>query len=63
MSYWNKSKKSGEENRVDTLYYKDWYSFWGIALRVLSFALVTVFLFLMISASCDSKERGKALVG
>ena len=63
MSYWNKSKKSGEENRVDTLYYKGWYSFWGIALRVLSFALVTVFLFLMISASCDSKERGKALVG
>lgn len=34
--------------------------FWGIALRVLSFALVTVFLFLRISASCDSKERGES---
>ena len=50
-SHWNSGAKSGEMVRIDTFYKKNWYSFFWISLRVLSFALVTAFLFLMLLAS------------
>ena len=51
VSHWNDGAKSGETVRIDTLYKKNWISFFWISLRVLSFALVTAFLFLMLLAS------------
>ena len=43
--------KSGEAVKIETLYKKNWLSFFWISLRVLSFALVTAFLFLMLLSS------------
>ena len=51
VSHWNNGAKSGETVRIDTLYKKNWISFFWISLRVVSFALVTAFLFLMLLAS------------
>ena len=51
VSHWSNGAKSGEAVRIDTLYKKNWRSFFWISLRVLSFALVTAFLFLMLLAS------------
>ena len=50
-SHWNSGAKSGEAIKIETLYKKNWRSFFWISLRVLSFALVTAFLFLMLLAS------------
>ena len=50
-SHWNNGAKSGESVKIETLYKKNWRSFFWISLRVLSFALVTAFLFLMLLAS------------
>lgn len=49
-SHWNSGAKSGESVRIDTFYKKNWCSFFWISLRVLSLALVTAFLFLMLLA-------------
>ena len=51
VSHWNNGAKSGEAIRIDTLYKKNWLSFFWISLRVLSLALVTAFLFLMLLSS------------
>ena len=51
VSHWNNGAKSGEAIRIDTLYKKNWRSFFWISLRVVSFALVTAFLFLMLLSS------------
>lgn len=51
VSHWNNGAKRGETVRIDTLYKKNWRSFFWISLRALSFALVTAFLFLMLLAS------------
>ena len=50
-SHWNSGAKSGEAIKIETLYKKNWRSFFWISLRVLSFALVTAFLFLMLLSS------------
>lgn len=50
-SHWNSGAKSGEAVKIETLYKKNWRSFFWISLRVVSFALVTAFLFLMLLAS------------
>ena len=50
-SHWNSGAKSGESVRIDTFYKKNWCSFFWISLRVLSLALVTAFLFLMLLSS------------
>ena len=51
VSYWSNGTKSGEAVKIETLYKKNWLSFFWISLRVLSFALVTAFLFLMLLSS------------
>lgn len=51
VSHWNNGAKGGEAVRIDTLYKKNWRSFFWISLRVVSFALVTAFLFLMLLSS------------
>ena len=48
VSHWNDGAKSGETVKIETLYKKNWRSFFWISLRVVSFALVTAFLFLML---------------
>jgi len=50
-SHWNNGAKSGESVKIETLHKKNWLSFFWISLRVVSFALVTAFLFLMLLAS------------
>ena len=57
-SHWNNGAKSGEAVRIDTFYKKNWCSFFWISLRVLSFALVTAFLFLMLFASFAGDDVG-----
>ena len=51
VSHWNNGAKSGESVKIETLYKKNWRSFFWISLRALSLALVTAFLFLMLLAS------------
>ena len=51
VSHWSNGAKSGEAVKIETLYKKNWLSFFWISLRVLSFALVTAFLFLMLLSS------------
>ena len=51
VSHWSNGVKSGEAVKIETLYKKNWLSFFWISLRVLSFALVTAFLFLMLLSS------------
>lgn len=51
VSHWNNGAKSGESVKIETLYKKNWRSFFWISLHALSFALVTAFLFLMLLAS------------
>ena len=51
VSHWNNGANSGETVKIDSLYKKDWITFFWISLRVLSLALVTAFLFLMLFAS------------
>jgi len=51
VSHWNNGAKSGESVKIETLYKKNWRSFFWISLRVVSFALVTAFLFLMLLSS------------
>ena len=59
VSHWNDGAKSGEAVRIDTLYKKNWRSFFWISLRVVSFALVTAFLFLMLLASFAGDDAGE----
>ena len=59
VSHWNDGAKSGETVRIDTLYKKNWRSFFWISLRVLSLALVTAFLFLMLLASFAGDDAGE----
>ena len=58
-SHWNNGAKSGESVKIETLYKKNWRSFFWISLRVLSFALVTAFLFLMLLASFAGDDAGE----
>ena len=51
VSHWSNGTKSGEAVKIEILYKKNWLSFFWISLRVLSFALVTAFLFLVLFAS------------
>ena len=59
VSYWSNGAKSGEAVKIETLYKKNWRSFFGISLRVLSFALVTAFLFLVLLASFTGDDAGE----
>ena len=59
VSHWNNGAKRGETVRIDTLYKKNWISFFWISLRVLSLALVTAFLFLMLLASFAGDDAGE----
>ena len=59
VSHWNNGAKGGEAVRIDTLYKKNWRSFFWISLRVVSFALVTAFLFLMLLASFAGDDAGE----
>ena len=59
VSHWNNGAKRGETVRIDTLYKKNWISFFWISLRVVSFALVTAFLFLMLFASFAGDDAGE----
>ena len=59
VSHWNDGAKRGETVRIDTLYKKNWRSFFWISLRVVSFALVTAFLFLMLLASFAGDDAGE----
>ena len=59
VSHWNSGAKSGESVKIETLYKKNWRSFFWISLRVLSFALVTAFLFLMLLASFAGDDAGE----
>ncbi len=59
VSHWNDGAKRGETVRIDTLYKKNWLSFFWISLRVLSLALVTAFLFLMLLASFAGDDAGE----
>ena len=59
VSHWNNGAKRGETVRIDTLYKKNWRSFFWISLRVVSFALVTAFLFLMLLASFAGDDAGE----
>lgn len=59
VSHWSNGAKSGETVRIETLYKKNWLSFFWISLRVLSFALVTAFLFLMLLASFAGDDAGE----
>ena len=58
VSHWTNGAKRGETVRIDTLYKKNWISFFWISLRVLSFALVTAFLFLVLFASFAGDDVG-----
>ena len=58
-SHWNSGAKSGEMVRIDTFYKKNWCSFFWISLRVLSLALVTAFLFLMLLALFAGDDAGE----
>ena len=59
VSHWSNGAKSEETVRIDALYKKNWRSFFWISLRVLSFALVTAFLFLMLLASFAGDDAGE----
>lgn len=59
VSHWNDGAKRGETVRIDTLYKKNWLSFFWISLRVLSLALVTAFLFLLLLASFAGDDAGE----
>ena len=59
VSHWNNGAKSGESVKIETLYKKNWRSFFWISLRVLSFSLVTAFLFLMLLASFAGDDAGE----
>ena len=59
VSHWSNGAKSEETVRIDTLYKKNWISFFWISLRVLSLALVTAFLFLMLLASFAGDDAGE----
>lgn len=59
VGHWNKSKKSGAEFSVVAFYNKDWRSLFWIFLRVLSYALVTVLLFLMVIATFGEDDAGE----
>lgn len=58
-SHWNSGAKSGESVKIETLYKKNCRSFFWISLRVLSFALVTAFLFLMLLSSFAGDDAGE----
>ena len=58
-SHWNSGAKSGESVKIETLYKKNWRSFFWISLRVVSFALVTAFLFLVLLASFAGDDAGE----
>jgi len=47
-SHWNSGAKSGESVKIETLYKKNWRSFFWISLRVLSFASAECCFLLMI---------------
>ena len=59
VSHWSNGAKSGEAVKIETLYKKNWLSFFWISLRVLSFALVTAFLFLMLLSSFAGDDAGE----
>ena len=59
VSHWNSGAKRGEMVRIDTFYKKNWCSFFWISLRVLSLALVTAFLFLMLLALFAGDDAGE----
>ena len=63
VSHWSNGAKSGEAVKIETLYKKNWLSFFWISLRVLSFALVTAFLFLMLLASFAGDDSGECCFG
>lgn len=59
VSHWNNGAKTGEVVKIETLYKKNWLSFFWISLRVLAFALVTAFLFLVLLASFAGDDAGE----
>ena len=59
VSHWSNGAKSGETVKIETLYKKNWRSFFWISLRVVSLALVTAFLFLMLLASFAGDDAGE----
>lgn len=59
VSHWNNGAKSGESVKIETLYKKNWRSFFWMSLRVVSLALVTAFLFLMLLASFAGDDAGE----
>ena len=59
VSHWSNGAKSGEAVKIETLYKKNWCSFFWISLRVLSLALVTAFLFLMLLALFAGDDAGE----
>lgn len=59
VSHWSNGAKSEEAVKIETLYKKNWLSFFWISLRVLSFSLVTAFLFLMLFASFAGNDAGE----
>ena len=59
VSHWSNGAKSGESVKIETLYKKNCRSFFWISLRVLSFALVTAFLFLMLLSSFAGDDAGE----
>ena len=59
VSHWSNGAKSGEAVKIETLYKKNWRSFFWMSLRVLSFALVTAFLFLVLLASFAGDDAGE----
>ena len=59
VSHWSNGAKSGETVKIETLYKKNWISFFWISLRVESYALVTAFLFLMLFASFAGDDAGE----
>lgn len=63
VSHWSNGAKSGEAEKIETLYKKNWLSFFLISLRVLSFALVTAFLFLVLLASFAGDDAGECCFG
>ena len=62
VSHWNNGVKSGESVKIETLYKKNWLSFFWISLRVLSFALVTAFSFLVLLASFAGEDVGDSCI-
>ena len=59
VSHWSNGAKSEEAVKIETLYKKNWCSFFWISLRVLSLALVTAFLFLMLLALFAGDDAGE----